>query len=154
MFLIFLTAIVWYRWRQGLVNYTYRDNFIQHMVAILKTKYPKVKKRSLITTAVVEKNSLMGPSESAPQDLSNEWSCQYVSTQFLCPAISPNYWFKSSVKWCFVAIWRTHWWTNRLLPLTWIQGSFNYETFSDWRNWLVHLLATKPCFTDNLNRCL
>jgi hypothetical protein len=29
---------------------------------------------------MVESKKLMVPSESAPQELSNEWSCQYVST--------------------------------------------------------------------------
>jgi hypothetical protein len=40
---------------------------------------------------------LMVPSESAPQELSNEWSCQYVSKilkyfgQFLCPTLGSHY---------------------------------------------------------------
>jgi hypothetical protein len=63
-------------------------------VNYLKTEiFEKNSENALFPHKMVELKKIMVPSESASQELSNEWSCQYVSTilnfggQFLCAAL-------------------------------------------------------------------
>jgi hypothetical protein len=77
----------WHRsyWHSTFHRVTCDVNVVQYI-------WEKIQKITFPENGWIKK--LMVPSETAPRDHSNEWSCQYVSTilnyfggQFLCPAI-------------------------------------------------------------------